>query len=354
MRVFAWRFDEQRLLWVAALLVLAGAFFYFKLSRLPKEVLVVSQWTGITTVYAFFSRLLFYGWAIGVLSFVRRRSAFSLGIVVFGATFILDRILFGGRRQVLVEFLLTILIALWFQRRITAPRVLALAAAVGAGLALASTGDYRSVSTNEDATWSQVEKIHIIDNFIDLLQNGGPEIINAIWRIDFADRSQSFDFGALHWNILVFNYVPAQFVGRDFKESLMFPVVEDRDYDPLTGTTETGMTDAFVSFWYFGAIKFFLIAYMLGRVYRAAMAGSAFAQILYTLSAATSMMVITHHTQWIISDWVQMAIFLLPLLAFARIKDATAPPEWHARGDAELMRRSAATVPVVWTASGEG
>jgi hypothetical protein len=317
-RMLAWRFGEQRLLWVSGLLVLAGAFFYFKLSRLPKEELLGGPWTGISTVYHFFSRVLFYGWIAAVLCFIRQPRAFSLAIVLFGTMLILDRIVFGGRRQEATELLLTILIALWFQRRIAVPRAIALAAALCAGLALSSTGDYRSVSTNDDAKWSQISNIHFVDNFIDLLQNGGPEMINAILRVNFTDRSQTFDFGATHWNILVFNFVPAQFLGRDFKDSLMIPVIQDRNYNPLTGTTETGISDAFVSFWYLGALKFFLIAYLLGRMYRAALTGSTAAQILYILSAGTSMMVITHHTQWIISDWIQAAFFLLPGLVIAR------------------------------------
>jgi hypothetical protein len=102
----------------------------------------------------------------------------------------------------------------------------------------------------------------------------------------------------------------------------MIPLAADRDYNPPRGATETGMSDAFASFWYFGAVEFFLIALVLGRIYRAAMSGSTAAQILYALSAATSMMEITHSTQWLFSDWVEMGVFLLPMLAFARVRGA--------------------------------
>jgi hypothetical protein len=325
MRMFSWRFDERRLLRVAALLVIAGAFFYFKINRLPKWVQEESQWTGIISVYAFFSRLLFYGWVIAVLCYVRRPAPFALAIVVLGTGLIFDRIFIGGRRQVFVEFALTISIALWFQRRIAIPRAIGLAAALLGGLALSSTGNYRAISTSEDAKWSGVSKIDVVDNFIHELQIGGVEMLNCILRVNFADRTQNFDFGAFHWNILVFNFIPAQFVGRDFKESLVIPLAVDRNYDPAVGSTETGMANAFASFWYFGAVEFFLIAFALGRIYRAGMAGSTAAQILYALSAATSMMEITHHTQWILSDWAEAGVFLLPLLALARVRGAHLP-----------------------------
>jgi hypothetical protein len=86
------------------------------------------------------------------------------------------------------------------------------------------------------------------------------------------------------------------------------------------------MSDAFESFWYLGVFIFLLIAYLLGRIYRAAMAGSTTGQLLYILSAADSMEVITHHTQWIFSEWVQMGLFLLPALALARARGTRNSP----------------------------
>jgi hypothetical protein len=320
MRMFDWRFDERRLLWLAALLSLSGAFFYFKLSRLPKEALSASQWSGLPVAYLFFGRLLTYGFITALLCFTRRPRASSLVMVLFGAVMILDRIVVGGRRGEITEILLAILIAAWFQRGIAVPRAIMLAGALAGGIGLNSVGDYRSISMGEDSNWSDISKIDIVGNFISSLQHGGVEMHNAILRVNFADRSMIFDFGTFHWNVLVFNFVPAQLVGREFKDALIvsIPGTDDRDYDPPTGSTETGMADAFASFWYFGAIKFFLIAFVLGRVYRAAMAGSIAAQLIYIFSIVPAMLSVTHHTQWIWSAWVQMGMCFLPGLALAR------------------------------------
>jgi hypothetical protein len=325
LRMLAWRFDERRLLWVAAVLSLVGSFFYYKISRLPKWE-GGGGWTGLPTIYIFFSRLVQYGSVTALLCFMRRPRASSLAIALFGTVLLADRIVVGGRREELVEFLVAIAIAAWFQRGIAVPRVIALAGTLGAGVALASTGDYRNVSMDQDSKWSQVLNIHLIENFGDLLKNGGLEMNNAILLVNFADQTQSFDFGAFNWNELVFAFVPAQFVGSRFKESLMLPLPRiDRDYNPVNGTTETGMTDAFQSFWYFGAAKFLLIAYLLGRIYRAAVAGSTVARLLFILSVTPAMMAITHHTQVVFSMWVQMGIFLLPALALARVKAPIEP-----------------------------
>jgi oligosaccharide repeat unit polymerase len=327
MRILRWTLDGRRLLWVAALLSVAGAFFYFKLSRLPKEVLSSSQWTGLPVQYIFFAKLLNYGFLVAVLCFMRRPSKTPLCIALFGAMLILDRVIIAGRRSEMTEVLLAILLAAWFHRGIAAPRIVALAGALAAALALGSTGDYREISQGDaDNKWSQLSKIDVLGNFRELLQNGGPELRNATLRINATDRSLIFDYGIFHWNVLVFNFVPAQIVGRAFKESLRLeiPGEYDRDYVPSTGSTETGMADAFASFWYFGAIKFLLIGYSLGRIYRAAMAGSAVAQLLYMLSVAPAMVAITHHTQWVLSSWVNIALLLLPALALSRTRMRTA------------------------------
>lgn len=334
MRVFAWRYDENHLIWVAVVLSLAGAFFYYKIDRLPHEMLMVRNWSGIATVWYFLSRLVGYGLAIALLCVVRRPRAFSIVAVLFGTLLMVDRIIVAGRRQEFVEFLLALGLSFWFQRGVALPRAIALAGALAVGVGWASTADYRDVSLGLDSKWSQVAKISFLQNFVDMIQNGGLEMHNAIVLIDFTDKTQEFDFGAFNWNTLVFNFVPAQFVGQNFKNSLMLPApASDRNYNPIIGTTTTGMADSFMSFWYFGAAKFFLIAYLLGRIYRAAMSGSTTAQVLYILSITTGMMAITHHTQEIFSLWVQLGVFVFPGLALARARISKDwPRSWEAAG----------------------
>jgi hypothetical protein len=79
------------------------------------------------------------------------------------------------------------------------------------------------------------------------------------------------------------------------------------------------MADAFGSFWYLGASKFFIIAYLLSRCYRAAVAGNTVYRLLYMLTLTPAMLTITHHTQWVLSTWVHMAILLLPFLVLAKV-----------------------------------
>jgi len=139
--------------------------------------------------------------------------------------------------------------------------------------------------------------------------------------IENVDQSGNFNFGIATWNELVFTFVPAQLVGRSIKQSLTIelPDVHGRFYNTGTGENTTRMTDSFASFWYFGCLKFFLVAFLLGKLYISAMKGNTAAQIIYMLSAATSMLVITHFTNEILIAWVHMVVFLWPALYYATI-----------------------------------
>ena len=45
---------------------------------------------------------------------------------------------------------------------------------------------------------------------------------NAVYQINAIDENMILDFGLFHWNELMFNYIPAQIVGADFKKMFFF------------------------------------------------------------------------------------------------------------------------------------
>lgn len=323
MRSFNWDYDEKRLLIVAAGMSLLGGYFYYALSRLPPEMLSVSQWTGLPVAYLFFARILTYGFALSVLLYARNGSRVALCIAIYGGLFALDRIIHGGRRQDLVEFLTIIMLAFWFQRNRCVPRPVMLAGLILGTLYINSVGDYRAVaSKDEGPTWDTVSNIDFVGNFSRLSEEGGAEVRNAVIQIAAVKRSMKFDLGFMHWNSLVFAYVPAQLVGRELKQSLYLPVpdpaFEEYFYTPPLGTTWTGLSDAFQSFWYFGVLKFFLIAFVMQKLWLAGQEGNLTAQLLYMLVPVYALEAITHITQAFVAPWVHIAIFLLPALMVAR------------------------------------
>jgi hypothetical protein len=131
-----------------------------------------------------------------------------------------------------------------------------------------------------------------------------------------------FDFGLSHWNATVFAYVPAQLVGAGIKHALFIPIpqpaLEEYFYQSPIGSTWTGLSDAFQSFWYFGCLKFFFIAYVMRKFWLAAGNGNLTAQLVYMLIPSYALEAITHGTQRFLDPWVHLAVFLLPLLLLAR------------------------------------
>lgn len=315
-------FSERRLLYAALLLSLAGAYFYYRFGQLPDEQRLRGMLTGSAVAYLFFAKLLTYGLAIALLCFIHRPSRFALMIIAFDSLFVFERIFIAGRRGEAAEFLFLIALALWFQKRWAVPRT-----AVAAGLAISLVSllvaeEYRQATHYSEAPdWSAVAEIDIGRNWERLLKEGGPEMRNAIMAIDSIDRRKTFSLGVSDWNVLVFTFVPAQLVGNSVKNSLLIPTPElfERGYDPMIGSTLTGFTDPFSAFWYFGCLKFFVIALALGWIYKAAMHGSTIMQILYMLSAMPSILVVTHFTSEIMIAWVHIAAFLVPVLVYSAV-----------------------------------
>ncbi|MHA6641615.1 hypothetical protein [Mesorhizobium sp. A623] len=328
LHIFRQKFDERRLLVVAMVFSLVGAAFYYKLSHLPGEISIGVQMTGMPVVYLFFARLLTYGLAIALLCFARRPSKFAALLILIDLVFYLERIVITGKRAEAVELVMMIVLAFWFQRRWVVPRW-AIVAGLAAGLVTTtSMADYRQITrANDGPVLDQISEIDITKNLETLIEQGGDEMSNAIERIGTVSHHMQLDYGKIHWNRLVFNFVPAQLVGSSIKNSLMFALPPPaRDYTPLTGTTETGMADAFQSFWYFGALKFFLLAYVVFRIWTSAMAGWTSAQLAYMLSIVPAMHSISHLTDWVIQVWVHMGLFLVPALLFALVIDHPSGP----------------------------
>lgn len=315
----------NRLIFSSIVLSLIGVFFFYKISTLPENIRNVTQGTGIITVYFFFSQLMSYGFIIAIIVYISCQRTAALFVCLFDATFYLHRIIIAGRRSVMVEFVAAIALAFWFHRRAVPPRVLVLAGIVFGALFIGTVGEYREATMHRDGPrWSAAMNIDMLESFEQIINGRADELDNAALIIAATEARRTFDFGAFNWNAFVFAYVPAQFVGSSIKNALYIdlgfgnPMYDEFFHTPLTGTTATGMADAFGSFWYFGAIKFFIIALIMRNIYLSAMRGNINQQIFYIALLTPSLHSITHHTQWFFNAWIHMAFFLLPVLWLCR------------------------------------
>jgi hypothetical protein len=316
-------FYRDRLILWAALLALIGSWGNWKIRDLPEEM-TSGAWSGLPVAYLFFAVALTYGYALSINLWLRYKAKTALAVIAAACFVYLSVIVFGGRRQPAAEFVLIPAVSLWFLKNTTLPRIVPIIAMVGMLLFLQSTGEYRSAAhvAKHRGGWGQLNDIPFLGNLQATLAYGGPELTNAAMRIDAADQGKMFDFGLSLWNAMAFTYVPRQIVGPELKQSLMFslkdPEYEAFGYLPNVGTTWTGFATAFVSFWYLGCSMFFIVGWVMGRLYRRALDGDLFAQVVYSLMLIQSALVITHGTFMFVTPWPQMALFLLSGLYWAR------------------------------------
>jgi len=330
-----WEFDYNRMLIATWMFTAVGGGVFFFISRLPEEQTTSSQWSGAPVASNFFAVMLYLGFAMALLMYLKTKSKAALAAVIFASLFYLDRIVIAGKRSVTVELFYTIVLAIWFVRRFQMPRtVMAVLLLIGV-VGLYSGGQYRQL-LNDGRVYSSVlqrgtmptldtlKEITLLKNIAHVASEGGPEMRNTVHYIRDVADSWQFDFGAYHWNALVFNFVPAQLAGADFKESLKLNVgtpFESLDgYEASVGSTFTGITDAFGSFWYFGCLKFFFIALVMRWLYARGQAGDFPSQLFYLILFVSSLHAITHQTQLFFSKILHAGIFLLPALWFVRAK----------------------------------
>ena len=324
-KIFQWDFERKDLLRLALILSLFGSVFFFLISRLPEEMTDESQWTGLPVAYIFMAKVLKYGMAISFYLFFRYKDKRALAITIYDLMFYADRILLKGRRGDTVELVMVILITLFFTRHYVIPRLAMLGGIVLGTLLLYSIGDYREQVRGEGKSpLEAIQNISFQKNFESILSEGHSEVTNAIYTIASTEATGNYDYGVFHWNTLVFNYIPAQLFGSAFKNALYIDYKEGFGpyfyYNAAVGSTFTGIADSFRSFWYFGALKFFLIAYILRKMFLSAEAGNVVFIILSAVIMKDAMHAITHHTQWFFSPLVHIGIFLMTGLYLIRKK----------------------------------
>jgi hypothetical protein len=320
---FNWSFSYHRLLVVAALYSLIGSYFFYRVSLLSPDA--GSNWSGPITIFAFFASLLTYSLVIAVVSYIHEPSSWALIIVSYNLVFYFDRIVLHGRRRAAIELLIIVGLALWFRYRKLPPRALIAGTLVLGTLWINSIGDYRSAVVGEDISGlSATTQIEYIDNLREIFTEGGLELRNATYNIEAFDRRKNFDFGFSLWNAFIKLYVPGQWVGEDLKQWLMLPqdpaASIEFGYIPHSGATDTGMSDSFESFWYFGAVKFLLIAYYMRSFSRAANQGHFVSQVVLMLVFAGALESITHGTERFFMIWPKLIAFLGPALWYAKVQ----------------------------------
>ena len=198
-----------------------------------------------------------------------------------------------------------------------------------------SIGAYRSVmvSMTGERDWAELLEIEFAQTIKDTFTKGatsvdtGGEMEVGIKYMSAIAEDLAFDYGLFHWDQLIYNFVPGQIVGNELKESLMLKLCDPVElsqkkygFSRHSGLTCTGMVDCYGSFWYFGALKFFAIGWILKYLYRRACRGELMFQLFYIYLLTMGLHSITHHTAWFVRSWVLIPVFWYPIIYWSMRK----------------------------------
>lgn len=147
------------------------------------------------------------------------------------------------------------------------------------------------------------------------------EVNNAILGINALSGVGIYDLGANSWNAIVATMVPKALVGERQKEAMILPSPNQdlMEYLTRSGSTMTGFYDSYVSFGLFGFIKFFVIAWFMGALWKKRL-NNDISIFLYITLLTPGIHMITHSTNTIISHLVIYAMIVYPVLCNISIK----------------------------------
>lgn len=302
--------DHRKLILATGVLTVASLATNALLESMRPAMAGVQQWSGPITIVVFFAQIRNVALALSLLLVLQQRTKATLLLAVINLGTTLPVALIYLRRAEMIGLAIALVGAYWFARRKTPSLALVVPVIIGIAISVYSMGALRAASNEiEMATgqkvsllspdlWSKID----VGETIKSSAEQAPDFTNALYIIAYRQATLDLSLGATLWNGFVFQYVPGQIFGSEFKRSLL---IGERghvfqqigglfNYDYQVGTTATGFGSAFSDFWYFGALYFFVIAALLKRLYVRASAGDPWAQTLYLSLLPTSLIALTH------------------------------------------------------------
>ena len=356
--------NPNRLLHGGIALIVVGFFFTSKMTgvTIDEEVGLMS---GIGTIYLFFGGLVYPGFAICFYCALQHRNPIAWVAAAVAATVPLQAAIFYGRREPTVLFILSFAMSFYFLKGKTPHRWAIVAAIIGGMFIIPAIGQYRQLAKDDPlAAFKSIDFKEEFGEYFD--EDAISEVKNATVLIAVSQQTGDYEWGAGYWNRIVFRFVPAQILGRDFKDSLMIGGVQ-RDPGEFveanmgaalpTGSTVTGLGDAFMQFGYFGCLVFAGMAYMFKNLWTAANhADGTGAQILYIQVMTTAMRSLTHQTLDFLPGLIYSGIFIGLVVFYAKERRDWSHELEHERGirgKAEIAKAESRNLPKEETGKAE-
>jgi hypothetical protein len=319
--------NNTKLFQAGIVLLLVGMLAKYSIRLVPIERSGYSNGlTGSATILWFFGRLLYIAFAIFLMELIKRPNIQNFLFTAFAAYFPLWDIIYAGRRQPTMTFLLIIGLCFWFIKRSIPPRWFFIASIVAIIFLIPLFNANRGI-VNDAITqnWAEIESSS--EKAIEILQeNNSLELKNAAILMDAASKTGRYGYGTGYWDATIFQFFPGQIFGRELKEVLQLKwglghFKKFWSYYMVPGSTNTGIGDAFAEFDYFGCLVFAAIGYLYKHLWISAnYHKSTLSRLLYIGLGSPAMVTITHGTQRFIQEALFQLIFVGLVFYFAKTK----------------------------------
>ena len=340
-------FDRTRLIVSATVLIAFGFIFSLKYGMIePEYDPEKSGMTGIGTILLTLAATMRYGFILVAVLVARTREWILLPLLV-PQLIGYYRMLLIGRRSGTGEIAVIICMLLFFYRRWVLPLPLLML-----GMVLAAMFSYNISEYRNTVDMSAGERIRAYrdENPLKFLtlsgmaeKNGYVEIYNGVNFIQATANSGHYTYGLHFWNQIVFGYVPAQWLGREFKESLKILLVDaaaEGGFEKSVGTCESGIGEACMAVGYVGCILFFGLGAYMRWLWEGAIRNSILHQFLLMLSTIGAILSFSAVLWAFLNQLIHIAIFAGPLLWWSSVKGAESAKVRNDQPSAPFGRRS--------------
>ena len=327
-------FEPEKISKITLVYILIGGFFWLLIFNLPDDYgwRLSGESTGIFTIYVFFARLFSNtGFVLSLICYVSKPKLSSFIILTLGSIMPVYKAFFFGRRSAIAYIILAVAIAYYLFRRYLPPRTVIISAIILATILIPFIGEHRGLLSDK---WEDPSNLNYTGGIEEIIEGkSASELRNAAFMIDLTASSSYYGWGKLYWDKLVFRYVPAQIVGREFKNSLYLNKIYSQrqnytgyliykyGYHISEGTTVTGIADSFTQFDYFGSLIFAAIAMFFKWLwYRASAQKSLIAQIMYMSLCTHAMHIVVMGTADFLPNLLFASLLLLPIIWLAKPK----------------------------------
>lgn len=344
-----YKFDPQRLKISALALTVFGFYFAYRLANTEIQYSAENgNFTGIATIYITLAQVSRYGFVLAAILFFYTKDKRML-LVMVPQIILYGKLFLAGRRSATGEFLIIVMTLLFFYRKKCIPLWLLLP-----GMIMVAVFSYNigTVRTTKELPLGERIRQFIAAKPLESLKSESQiedrryvEISNAVNFMDSKVLGGHYTFGLHFWNQLVFGFVPAQFVGVEFKKSLQFDLADDTaltSFEKPTGTCESGIAEAFMAFGYFGCVLFFIMGAGFRWLWLQAVRGNVAGQFILMLFILPGILSFTIQLWTLVNAAVNLIIFASPFLWWSALNQPRVRGGRHSKRKAKLASETVA------------